>query len=287
MSLGIAFKGPEGIVLAADSRVTLFMQQLDATGTTSQIFPATFDNATKLLKVRDQKYVGAVTYGLGAIGAASQVRTAHSFIPEFESELNKTAKGKPLAVETFARKLSQFFMGQWEKQGMPPSSEYQGDNMIFLVGGYDDRNAVYGRVFDFFIPNRPEPMEQQVNSFGLVFGGQQEITARLLNGFDLTLIPLLQEKFKVKDEEIPELHSTLLQHLSLKIPYAFLPLQDCVDLSMLLVQTTIELQTFQLGVRGVGGAIDIATITRVDGIQPVKEKKITGRVSRSSPIIGG
>jgi len=49
MSLGIAFKGAEGIVLAADSRVTLLAQlQL---GGNNVMTPATFDNATKLLRL--------------------------------------------------------------------------------------------------------------------------------------------------------------------------------------------------------------------------------------------
>ncbi len=63
MSLGIAFKGPEGIVLAADSRVTLTAQNAQ----TNTRLPAYFDNATKLLKVGGQEYVGAVTYGVGEV----------------------------------------------------------------------------------------------------------------------------------------------------------------------------------------------------------------------------
>ncbi len=47
MSLGIAFKGPEGIVLAADSRVTLTTQMTN--GKQTQIIASTFDNGTKLL----------------------------------------------------------------------------------------------------------------------------------------------------------------------------------------------------------------------------------------------
>lgn len=47
MSLGIAFKGPEGIVLAADSRVTLMTQLAGQ----NILLPATYDNATKMLSV--------------------------------------------------------------------------------------------------------------------------------------------------------------------------------------------------------------------------------------------
>jgi len=45
MSLGIAFKGPEGIVLAADSRITL-TTVLDNENNRMHL-PATFDNGTK------------------------------------------------------------------------------------------------------------------------------------------------------------------------------------------------------------------------------------------------
>jgi hypothetical protein len=97
MSLAIAFKGTEGLVLAADSRVTLTTQ---VTGKPPQgmreqtlLLPATFDNATKLLKIEAQPHVGAVTYGLGALGM-QQPRTAHSFMPEFEAELAKESDEK-------------------------------------------------------------------------------------------------------------------------------------------------------------------------------------------------
>ena len=94
MSLGIVFKGTEGIVLAVDSRVTLMaqlqaqMQLPSASGVQPPVLlmPASFDNATKLLKVKGQDFVGAVTYGRGALGM-SEPRTAHSFIPELETQI--------------------------------------------------------------------------------------------------------------------------------------------------------------------------------------------------------
>lgn len=46
MSLGIAFKGPEGIVLAVDSRVTL--TQAITVGSQVILVPSTYDNAIKI-----------------------------------------------------------------------------------------------------------------------------------------------------------------------------------------------------------------------------------------------
>ena len=151
MSLGIVFKGPEGIVLAADSRVTLTGQR------ENMLLPASFDNATKLLRIRTQNFVGVVTYGLGAIGAG-QPRTAHSFMPEFERNFETaprvgvTEQGTRLAMQElaprlgvgeFASRLSEFFMAQWRTL-MP--AQYNDVPMFFLVGGYDV-DASYGKVF--------------------------------------------------------------------------------------------------------------------------------------------
>src|SRR5437867_11506031 len=110
MSLGIVFKGAEGIVLAADSRVTLLaqIQQPQQAGQPQQMLvPATFDNATKLLQSSSQHYVAAVTFGAGAIGNR-EPRTAASFMPEFDTELLK-GKVSRLSVQDFAQKLSDFF----------------------------------------------------------------------------------------------------------------------------------------------------------------------------------
>lgn len=274
MSLGIAFKGTDGIVLAADSRVTLTaeIQQPVPAGAPAkppQIVPAHYDNATKLLRVQGQDFVGAVTYGVGAIG--SPPRTAHSFLPEFESEL-ANQKTQRLSVENFAKALSDFFLKQWTAQKMPVPTSV-GD-MVFFVGGYDDGEP-YGRLFEIYIPSKPIPVERHNADFGMIWGGQREITDRLITGFDPTLISSATDFLKLLPAQVSALIAHLQQHQA-PIPFAFLPLQDCVNLLILLLRTTIALQQFQVGIRGVGGAIDLVTITRIDGLKNIQVKSITG-----------
>lgn len=265
MSLGIAFKGAEGIVLAADSRVTLMAQ----TAGTNAVFPAYYDNATKLLRVGGQDFVGAVTYGVGALGAA-QPRTAHSYIPEFEQELAKEGR---LSVENFAAKLGEFFLRQWN--ATMPSDTPANDTMVFLVGGFDE-DAAYGRVFQVVVPTNVTPEELNPNDFGVTWGGQGEAASRLLQGYDPQLEPLMRSHVHLNTAQTANLRNNVLPGLSVPIPYQFLPLQDCVDLAMFLVKATATMQKWTLGVRGVGGAIDIATITRTEGFQAVQEKRIEG-----------
>jgi hypothetical protein len=288
LSLGIAFKGAEGIVLAADSRVTLtaMMQigpqaagQPQAPGPQAMAIPATFDNATKLLRVDGQKYVGAVTYGQGALGT-QQPRTAHSFVPEFETQLaSKHGEGTRLPVEEFAGELSDFFLRQWQAHGMPMQVP-PGNEMVFLVGGYD-KDAPYGRVFEMFIPTRPQPLERHAGEFGITWGGQREFTDRLITGFDPNLLAIAQQALNLTDQQRTTLETQLRGKLQAPIPIPFLPLQDCVNLSILLVRTTIAIQTFLVGIRGVGGSIDVATITRTEGLKAIQLKRVIGEYDYS------
>jgi hypothetical protein len=278
MSLGIAFKGAEGIVLAADSRVTLtaLVQAPVQAGQQTQMMalPATFDNATKLLRVAGRKHVGAVTYGLGALGQA-QPRTAHSFIPEFEAQLGKKfAADYYLSVESFAKELSEFFLAQYHTQKMPVPAPL-GQDMIFLVGGYD-REEPYGRVFQIDIPTHPEPKEWHADGFGMVWGGQQEYASRLIAGYDPNLPEAVRQFLNLTDDQKVALETQLRNQLQAPIPFQFLPLQDCVNLATLLIRTTISIQAFLVGIRGVGGAIDLATITRTEGLKAIQLKTITG-----------
>jgi len=263
LSLGIAFNGPEGIVLATDRRVTLSGPLPDS----NLLVQAHYDNATKLLKVKDHDNVGAVTYGLGALGAR-QPRTAHSYLPEFETEL---ATEMSLSVEEFATRLGDFFQAQWSAANTPAEA----DAMVFLVGGFDEGDA-YGRVFEVSIPNSPAPVEKSVDEFGITFGGQHEIAGRLLGGYDPRLEALMRANLDLNAAQSANFRQKVLQSLAMPIPYQFLPLQDSVDLAIFLIKTTATLQRWTTGVRGVGGAIDVATITRTDGFRAIQEKRILG-----------
>lgn len=260
MSLGVVFKGPEGVVLAADSRVTL-----TATLASGGSVAVGFDNATKLLKVKGQDFVAAVTYGQGALGQA-EPRTAHSFLPEFEAELADSGR---LTVHEFASRLGAFFKQQWDTAEMPDKA----DPLMFLVGGYD-AGAIYGSTYEVGVPVALDPKERP--PFGIAWGGQIQTASRLLNGYDRELETLLKDTLGLDDAAHAELMGKLGSQLATPIPYQFLPLQDCVDLSILLVRTTARLQDFYVGIRGVGGAIDVATITRTEGYRAIQEKQIGG-----------
>ncbi len=262
MSLGVVIKGPEGVVLACDSRVTLSAQKKDGTPPIS----VNFDNATKLLSYdKPHNYFGAVTYGTAVIG----LRTAHSFIPELQNELGNKRKKKVLE---YAEIISKFFTTQWEK--VYPSG-YDGPPMIFVVGGYDE-NSAYPKMYKIDIPFAQEPIEQNPGdtSFGISWGGQLEIASRLIHGFDPGIKNVLESMDEIDKNLTERIIKKFRESFEISIPYQILPLQDCIDLAHFMIQTTIIGQSLSIGLRGVGGPIDVAVITKTGGVRYIQQKNL-------------
>jgi len=268
MSLGVVIKGTEGLVIAADSRVTL-----EAKRPGQNPIQINFDNATKLLTFQEpHKYVAAVTYGLAVIGK----RTAHSFMPEFEQDNFKNTEER-IKIKEYAKKLSDFFLLQWEKSSMPKSSDFKGPGMTFIVGGYDPE-AAYGSVYIFDIPNNPDPKQRNMDNFGMTWGGQLQIATRIIHGWDPIFMSIIKKELNLDDKKISELEKKLKSELAFPIPYDVLPLQDCVDLAIFLLKSTVQAQQLAIGIRGVGGPIEVAIIRRTDGVEFIQKKKIRGEL---------
>lgn len=263
MSLGVIIKGSEGIVLAADSRVTL-----EAARQNLPPLIVTFDNATKLLCFEgdSHKWVGAVTYGAAVIG----LRTAHSFVPEFELNLPP----ERLPIVEYTKRISSFFLERW-KEAMP--ANYPGPSMTFLVGGYDE-GAAYGSVFVVDVPNSPTPAPRNAgdNDFGMTWGGQLQLASRIVHGYDPALMQILRQSLNLDDAKLAELEKLFRQNLEFRFPYQVLPLQDCVDLATFIIRTTMTAQTLGVDIRGVGGPIEVATITRTSGREFIQRKSLRG-----------
>ena len=266
MSLGVVVKGPEGVVLAADTRITLNAHNPNMPSPVV----VNFDNATKLLSFgKPHNWIGSVTYGEATIGG----RTAHSFIPELEPALGDIR----LTVLEYAKRLSKFFGERWVEAGMPNNLPPNG-GMNFIVGGYGEAQP-YGEVFLFNIPNTPAPQQRnEGTNFGMTWGGQLEIASRLIHGYDPKLLQLIENDLEVPKEKVEEFRNSIRSQLEYSVPYNILPLQDCVDLAAFLIRTTIAAQNFAVAVRGVGGSIEVAAITRAEGLQWIQKKDLRGEV---------
>ena len=150
-------------------------------------------------------------------------------------------------------------------------------DLFFLVTGFDEGEA-YGKIYEISVPGEPEPVPYCADYFGVRWGGESELANRLINGFDPRASAIAKDQLKLTDTQIQGLEKKWSQELGLSFPYQFLPLQDCVDLATFLVTMTSLVQAWTLvGNRGVGGAVDVATITRTQGFEVVKQKRIEVR----------
>lgn len=284
MSLAVVFKSPEGLVLAADSRVTV-MGQVPVVPVlppnsptpaqpfvTVQMLPSYYDNATKLLAVNSQSHIGMVTYGAGALGQR-EPRTAYSYMPEFEEHLANEGSGRRSVLE-LSRQIGIFFQDKWTAAGMPVAPLPPGvEALNFLIAGFNE-GETYGRVYLVVVPDAIDPVEQKAGDFGITWGGQSEFLQRLLNGFAPQAADIAKATLGLDDAQERQLVNAWNLQMGLPIPYQFLPLQDCLDMADFLVNVTSSIQTWMVAVRGVGGEIDLATITRTDGLRPVRQKEI-------------
>ena len=263
MSLGIAIKGPEGIVLASDSRATIVAQE----SKDKPSFEVHFDNASKLFRFSgEHSFVGAVSYGSALVGD----RLLHGWLPEFEAD--KLAGKKRLLVKDYAELLAAFF-----------KSVRKPDDTIFtmLIGGYDpDPEKAYGRVFQFQVPGEElHEMNPGDNSFGMSWGGQLEVASTLITGYHPAIPTILAQQHGLDDKQVQRFQAACNQITALRIPYQVLPLQDSVDLAILIIETTISAQSLSMTQRGVGGVIEVVTVTRKDGVTDVQRRTLQARGS--------
>ena len=89
----------------------------------------------------------------------------------------------------------------------------------------------------------------------------------------------MRDRLRLTPAQVDDLTSYLKGNNPAPIPYQFLPLQDAVDLCIQVIRSTINMQRFTVDVRGVGGPVDVATITPTEGFRPVQQKAIHGETA--------
>lgn len=87
----------------------------------------------------------------------------------------------------------------------------------------------------------------------------------------------MKDHFGVDESKLARLGQKWQTALGVSLPVRLLPLQDCVDISTFLVNLTAVVQRWTVGIRGVGGAVDVATVTRFVGYEDIKKKTIHAR----------
>jgi hypothetical protein len=263
VSVVIAVKVSEGLVLAADSAATLQGQIQGPQGVQSGILK-TYTNARKLLQIGDFP-IGVLTWGQAFLG----LRTVESIIREWEHKTHLTSREqyskeakKPASVKDCAEGLRKHLVNVYdaEFQSLPKD---QRPGMGFLVAGYSD-GEFFPEMWRFVLPIESGQIHNQrpdVNGkpeFGASWFGLTDPIVRLHFGRDDMVLKIISEKFKISEDDLRK----ALTPLEYPIPFAVMPLQDAIDYANYMINVAIGRFRFVLGPELCGGQVDIAAITQ-------------------------
>lgn len=266
MTIVVGVATPDGIVLAADSRMTLAFS--DGNGGLRHRIGS--DTGEKVFEVCG-KYAVA-TFGDALIGT----QTIAGVMAEFEAEFESGKDGAGEDVAEFADRLGEFFNQRYtaarQAAGNPVKKSEEG-LIGFLVAGYDD--AGLGHVYDVLIPQgrRVPGAEIRTTEGGISPRGQTDVIWRLLRGFDVDAAPTVG--IEMEDD-----FAEKVKGLTYNVIYP-VTLQDAVDLAMFLIRTTIDMQRFSdgliaspVGVPGCGGPVNMIAVKQ-NGVEWVSRASLT------------
>jgi hypothetical protein len=265
MTLAVTVVCQDGVVVAADSRTTLANHRMLRVG-------SDFTH-----KVFESGGVAVATYGEAFVADRS--------IASHMAEFAVVEAGNCDHPGPTARKLAEFFGDRYDAQAADAADDAPPPGVAalgFLVSGYDD--AGVGEAWEVTLPDRSvEAIATTANGGGAAWRGQSDVVTRIVRGSDLELLERLAVAHG-QTEELRELEP-LLDACGYRIPFDSMNLQDGIDFAVLCIRTTIDVQRLTLGPMatapefswpGVGGPIEIATVTPRRGFGWVQRTQVQG-----------
>lgn len=225
MSLIITVYVREGIVMAADSRLTLNIPRVLPDGTQRLLSITSSDSAKKLFLAPNN--VGIATCGVADIGGVPVAGFVESFVVEKLKEQSYSP------VET-AHELNTYFRALSVRPGT-----------LFQVTGYiTGQNGLEQVVLQ--VDPSANSVEQTNKGYGqgAFWNGEIDVLQRLYN--DVLLV-----------QPAPQAPIPLP---AFGIPFEFFTLQDAIDFAVHGIRSTIDSLRFQQREKTVGGAIDVLVI---------------------------
>jgi hypothetical protein len=221
MSLILTVNVREGIVIAADSRLTLNSTNQQAQ---NQIinFAVGMSDTNRKIFVTPQN-VGIAPFGAADIQGVPIAGYIDSFIISMDPELD---------VKQVADELIKHF------RGYAPIPQ-----TLFHVAGYNKNENPEQEVYQVDVKNNNVTKLNKPNEQGMAYGGEGDVITRLLQ-------PVFQKDNKNNYQPLP-------QH---PIPINFFTIQDAIDFSVYIIKTTIDTIRFQSRPKTVGGPIDVLVI---------------------------
>lgn len=266
MTVGIAVKVFDGIVLAADSATTV---DLGSAG--HQLY----NSANKIFHLDRRYAIGAMTWGLGNVGSASIATIAKDLRRRFmgrDGAHSDWELDDSFTVQAVGERLIDMVWGELY------SHEFAGQSpaplLGFVVAGYSagSMQAEAWMVQMDDPGTRPSlDLAAGQDVSGWMAYAQPEAAFRLLKGFDPQLMAVLSQH--LGPTELAQVDAVLAsQILERPVVIPAMPFADALGLAKYLVDTTVGYRRYVLGPDTVGGQVEIVGISRHEGFKWVSRK---------------
>jgi len=274
MTIAIVVKVHNGVVFAADSASTITAMTAEGQRQVVNIFTS----ARKIFKLHEDIKVpiGLIVWGEGGIGRASISTLAKDLRRKFMG-IDKTTPDYEInpdsyTLENVAKLTRRFFFEETYTNEFRnnPNKPFLG----MMVGGYSAGEGL-PELWEIDIQeggNCPDPiLRRGKEDIGLFWAGQPEAITRIIRGHGTALDSVLGE-LGFPPDQIAGAIQFIGDKLEAPLVYPPMPIQDTIDLAVFLVETAICFSRFLPGPQSVGGAIDVAAITKHEGFRWVQRK---------------
>jgi hypothetical protein len=255
----VSVKINDGVVMAADSAGTMGSGQV-------------YLHANKITNLCDGLPVGAMSTGSGGIGRESVETLLKDLRRRFDGRDTAYPEWRldpaSYTMDEVAERLRAFLFEE-KAAGCPEPT-----NLQLRICGYSAGRPL-AEVWEVNIAERDCPPPRRImdeNSFGVLWDGQYEALNRLVLGLGFDIGEALV-RHGVPHQDATRLQQELVRDLYATLSVPAMPIQDAIDLARFLVETTIGFVRFAIFLpKSVGGAIEIAAITKHEGFRWVQRK---------------
>lgn len=282
MTLILCVANPDGLVIAGDSRQTSM--------TNTGLNRIASDNGQKVFELTPSCFAATSGWAFLPPHGSPILRNISTLIDDFRTTIPPAWSIQDTAtnLQTYFDGLYQSYIAQAPAQAVPAGQVA----LDFIVGGYNTNTRV-GEVYRCQIPGAAGRV-LDTNNPSAFWGGQWDVVARIMNGYDprLLALPFVQQAVQGSIPPVqpgnppqqPQTVSPVLQSLSglgYVVDWSLLTLQDSVNFATAMIQITTIIQRFTNGIRqqpgdvpGVGGPIDVAVCTGPNAFRWLAKKEL-------------
>ncbi|MFZ0855645.1 MAG: hypothetical protein WAN10_02200, partial [Candidatus Acidiferrales bacterium] len=256
MSVVASVKVYDGIVIGAESMTQLLA---NVPGAQQPMCIKSYSHAQKIFQIAKLP-IGVLTYGMGNIGSRSMESLVHDF-SQLEERDDPERVDK--SVEGVARRLHAFINQHYPNE-FRAVAEAQRPMVGFYIAGYSAGQQQHhlGSEWEFIIPQQAEPVRaRDDNGVGASWRGIHVPFTRLFFGVDPRIEGILQG-LGVSADVLARFRQAVQMQLISRVAFEGMPIQDAVGFCRFIIQTTIGMATYEIGIASCGGPIHTAVITR-------------------------